>query len=112
MTKIRQASPLRTDRRGLRKLFGAVLDGKCDIVLITHKDRLTRFGFEYIEYFFNRFGVRIEVAMDEDKSPMEELVDDFVSIIISFAVRIYGKRSQKFKRIKKLIEEVTAISIS
>ena len=49
-------------------LFGAVLDGKCDIVLITHRDRLTRFGFEYIEYFFNRFGVRIEIAMDEEKS--------------------------------------------
>ena len=59
-------------------LFGAVLDGKCDIVLITHRDRLTRFGFEYIEYFFNRFGVRIEIAMDEEKSPREELVEDFI----------------------------------
>jgi len=97
------ASGLKTDRRGLRKLFGAVLDGKCDIVLITYRDRLTRFGFEYIEYFFNRFGVRIEVAMDEDKSPMEELVEDFIEIVTSFAARIYGKRSHKAK---KLLEAV------
>ncbi|MCD6503639.1 MAG: hypothetical protein J7K58_05395 [Euryarchaeota archaeon] len=47
-------------------------------MLITHRDRLTRFGFEYIEYFFNRFGVRIEIAMDEEESSREELVEDFI----------------------------------
>ncbi|MCD6502669.1 MAG: IS607 family transposase, partial [Euryarchaeota archaeon] len=72
-------------------------------VLITHRDRLTRFGFEYIEYFFNRFGVRIEIAMGEEESPREELVEDFIEIVTSFTARIYGKRSHKAK---KLLEAV------
>jgi len=45
--------------------------------------------------------VSIEVVEESEKGYMEELVEDFVSIIISFASRIYGKRSQKFKKIKK-----------
>jgi len=37
---------------------------------------------------------------------MDELVEDFVAIVTSFAARIYGKRSQKFRKIKNTIEEV------
>ena len=51
----------------------------------------------------------IEVVEESEKGYMEELVEDFVSIIISFASRIYGKRSQKFKKIKKkIVEEVVS----
>jgi len=101
------ASGLNESRSGLQKLFNIVERHQVDVVVVEFKDRLTRFGFEYIKRFFESHGVGIEVVEESEKGYMEELVEDFVSIIISFAARIYGKRSQKFRKIKKLIEEVT-----
>ena len=60
------ASGLKTDRRGLLKLFDYVVNRQVDVVVVTYGDRLTRFGFEYLEYFFNKYGVRIEVAFGEE----------------------------------------------
>ncbi len=54
---------------------------------------------------FESHGVRVEVVEETEKGYMEELIEDFVAIVISFADRIYGKRSQKFKKIKKVVEE-------
>ncbi len=105
------ASGLKTDRRGLLKLFKLISEKKTDIVVITHKDRLTRFGFEYLEFFFNKFGVKIEVIHgDEPKDAYQELVKDLIAIVTSFANRLYGIRSHRKKRLiegfKKLLEEV------
>jgi putative resolvase len=47
------ASRLNMQRKGLLKLFKLVKGRSLDVVLITYKDRLTRFGFEYIEEFFS-----------------------------------------------------------
>jgi len=94
-------SGLKEDRRGLKKLLRLVTSRKIDVVLVTYRDRLTRFGFRYLEYFFRQFCVRIEEVMKEEKEPLEELVEDFVEIIVSFAGKIYGRRS---KKIKQLIE--------
>ncbi|RLE47946.1 MAG: IS607 family transposase, partial [Candidatus Methanomethylicota archaeon] len=46
------ASGLKTNRRGLQKLFNYIVNKQVDVVVVTYKDRLTRFGFEYLEYFF------------------------------------------------------------
>jgi excisionase family DNA binding protein len=104
------ASGLKTDRRGLLKLFNYVVNRQVDIVVITYRDRLTRFGFEYLEYFFNQYGVRIEVVFrEEPKDVYQELVEDLIEIITSFAEKLYGIRSHKKKRLvegfKKLLEE-------
>ena len=105
------ASGLKTDRRGLLKLFNYVVNRQVDVVVVTCKDRLTRFGFEYLEYFFNQYGVRIEVVYGvEPKNAYQELVEDLVAIVTSFAGKLYGMRSHKKKRLvqgfKKLLEEV------
>jgi len=100
------ASGLKEDRKGLLRLFNYVENHEIDVVVVEFKDRLTRFGFEYLQRYFNSHGVKIEVVEQTDKSYFEELVEDFVSIIISFAGRIYGKRSQKFRRVKKFVKEV------
>ena len=60
------ASGLNTQRKGLLKLFKLVEGKSVDIVLITYKDRLTRFGFEYIEEFFSTMGVKIEAVFWEE----------------------------------------------
>lgn len=100
------ASGLKEDRSGLQKIFEIVENRKVDVVVVEFKDRLTRFGFEYLKRYFESHGVRVEVVEESEKSYMEELIEDFVSIVISFAARIYGKRSQKFRKIKNVVEEV------
>lgn len=95
-------SGLKENRRGLKKLLKFVTSRKVDVVLVTYRDRLTRFGFRYLEYFFNQFGVKIEEVMKEEKEPLEELIEDFVEIIVSFAGKIYGRRSKKIKQLVEL----------
>jgi len=105
------ASGLNTGRKGLLKLFELVEGRSVDVVLITYKDRLTRFGFEYIEEFFSTVGVRIEVVFGEEPKDTQELVEDLISIITSFAGKIYGIRSHKktvlVQGVKKLIGELS-----
>jgi predicted site-specific integrase-resolvase len=92
-------SGLKTNRRGLKKLLRMVVQRRVDVVLVTYRDRLTRFGYEYLEFFFRQYGVKIVEAFKTEKEPLEELIEDFVEIIASFAARIYGRRSHKVKRL-------------
>ena len=70
-------------------------------VVVEHKDRLTRFGFNYITTLFDGEVVVInEVAEDE-----ADLMQDFVSLVTSFCARIYGKRRTK-RKTEKLIREL------
>ena len=105
------ASGLKTDRRGLLKLFDYVANRQVDVVVVTYRDRLTRFGFEYLEHFFNQYGVRIEVMFGEEpRDAYQELVEDLIEIVTSFTGKLYGLRSRKKRRLvegfKKLLEEV------
>ena len=79
-----------------------------DIILVEHKDRLTRFGFKYIEELLDIQGRKIEVInnLDDDKN---DLVQDFISVITSFCARIYGQRRCK-RQTEKLIKELNASS--
>jgi len=109
------ANGLNKQRKGLLELFKLVEGRSVDVVLITYKDRLTRFGFEYIEEFFSTMGVRIEVVFGEEpKDGTQELVEDLISIITSFAGKIYGMRSHKktllVQGVKKLIGELSGES--
>ncbi len=105
------ASGLKTNRRGLHKLFNYIVNREVDVVVIAYKDRLTRFGFEYLEYFFKQYGVRIEVVYGgEPKDTYQELVEDLLAIVTSFAGKLYGMRSHKKKKLvqgfKQLLQEV------
>jgi len=105
------ASGLNTERRGLLKLFNYVVNKQVDVVVVAYRDRLTRFGFEYLEYFFKQYGVRIEVVYGEEpKDAYQELVEDLTAIVTSFAGKLYGLRSHRKKKLvegfKKLLEEV------
>ena len=106
------ASGLNTQRKGLFRLFKLVEGRGVDVVLITYKDRLTRFGFEYIEEFFSAMGVRVEVVFGEEpRDATQELVEDLISIITSFAGKIYGMRSRKktllVQGVKKILGELS-----
>jgi putative resolvase len=99
------ASGLNENRKGLYKLFELVTEKQIEAVFITYKDRLTRFGFKYLEAFFSSYGCRIEtIDSEEVKEPQQELVEDLIAIVTSFAGRIYGARSHKKKRVVEAVK--------
>lgn len=92
------ASGLNDQRPKLQKLLQ---DDKVTRIIVEHKDRLTRFGFEYIKTLFDGEIVVInEVKEDED-----DLMQDFISLVTSFCARIYGKRRSK-RKTEKLIKDL------
>jgi putative resolvase len=98
------ASGLNGSRRGLKKVFEALRAGQADVVVVSHKDRLTPFGFEYLEARAEDLGARIEVANEgEEKAPQRELVEDLLAIVASFAGRLYGMRSNKAKKVVEAV---------
>jgi len=100
-------SGLKADRKELQKLFRLVAEKRIDVVVMTYKDRLTRFGYQYLEWWFMENGMRIEVALGEEpKDAYQELMEDLIAIITSFAGRLYGIRSRKKKN---FIEEFRAL---
>jgi predicted site-specific integrase-resolvase len=86
------------------KLIELLSNKKIDIILVEHKDRLTRFGFKYIEILMEIQGRKIEVInnLEDDK---DDLIQDFISVITSFCARIYGQRRSK-RSTEKLIKEL------
>ncbi len=70
-------------------------------IVVEHKDRLTRFGFNYIETLLAAANKKIEVV-NSVESKDQDIIQDFVSIITSFCARIYGNRRSKRKTLKLL----------
>lgn len=89
-------SGLNYNRKLWNALLDEVIDGKIRVIVITHKDRFIRFGFDWFERFCKRFNTEILVVNNEDLSPHEELVQDIISILHVFSCRLYGLR--KYKR--------------
>ena len=89
-----------------RKQMWGMLDSNPTIIVIENKDRLTRFGFCYLEKLLARQGCQI-IVMNKDTEDESDLLKDFVSIITSFCCRLYGlKRGQnKAKKIKKELKD-------
>ena len=98
------ASGLKEDRRGLRRLIEMARKRQVDAVVAAYKDRLTRFGFTYLKELFEAYGVRIIVTFHEEpKDYYQELVEDLMAIVTSFAGRIYGKRSHKYRKVVEAV---------
>lgn len=83
-----------------RKEFWKMIDSKPTMIIIENKDRLTRFGFTYLERLLLRDGCSINV-MNPNKNDEEDLIKDLVSIITSFCCRLYGLRRSK-KKVDKI----------
>ena len=75
-------------------------------MVVAYRDRLTRFGFTYLEELFKAYGVKVIVAFQEEpKDYMQELVEDLIEIVVSFASKIYGKHSHKYRRVVEAVEQ-------
>lgn len=92
-------SGLNFKRKGFQTLVDRAIKGTLSEVVVTHKDRLCRFGFELYEYLLQTCSNGKVLVLDQKQtSPEEELVNDLVSIITVFSSRLYGLRSHSIKR--------------
>lgn len=96
-------SGLNYNRKKWNELLDRVMAFEIDTIIISHKDRFIRFGYDWYEKLCDKYGCKIIVVNNEDLSPQQEMVQDLVSIIHVFSCRMYGLRKYK----KKLIEELT-----
>lgn len=74
-----------------------------DLLVCEHRDRLTRFGYHYLETLLLRCGITIDV-INQMENTDQELMDDFVSIVTSFCSRIYGRKRKE--KTEKIIQEI------
>ncbi len=92
------ASGLRENRPGLARLLAHAAQGKFDVVRVTHEDRLARFGAAWIIALLDRDGVSVEILHTKGSAGgMDELLADFMSLVASFAGRMYGIRGREAK---------------
>lgn len=96
-------SGLNFKRKNFNKLINLVEHGKIKTIIIAHKDRLVRFGYEWFEQFCVNHGVKILLINNDKLSPEQELVQDLISVIHVFSCRIYGLRKYK-KTIKEDVD--------
>ena len=90
-------SGLNYNRKKWNKLIDSCMTNEIGTIIITHKDRFIRFGYDWFERFLDKFNVEIIVVNNESLSPQEELVQDIISILDIFSCRIYGLRKYKKK---------------
>lgn len=91
-------------RKGLQELIKGIVNRSISKVVVLYKDRLTRFGFELIEYIAQLYDCEIEIVDTTERSEQEELIEDLVQIITVFSCKLQGKRANK---VKKMIKELT-----
>lgn len=84
-----------------RKRFLALMDeiGRREVktLILAHRDRLTRFGFEWFEHFARMNGCELLVLNQERLSPEQEMVQDLMTIVHCFSSRLYGLRNYRKK---------------
>ncbi|MBO0350700.1 IS607 family transposase [Phormidium pseudopriestleyi FRX01] len=101
-------SGMNYSKSGLKRLLRLITSGEIDRLVLTHKDRLLRFGAELVFSICEQFGVEIVIInRTEDASFEEDLANDVLEIITVFSARLYGSRNHKNK---KIVEELKKVS--
>lgn len=100
-------------KKGLKRLLDAIIEGQVGRLVITHKDRLLRFGAELVFAICEAKNVEVVILnQGEDTTFEEDLAKDVLEIITVFSARLYGSRSRKNQKlldsVKKAVEEMQA----
>lgn len=99
-------SGLNYHKRGLRLLIRRICNGDAGRLVLTHKDRLLRFGSELLFSLCEHFGTEVVIInASQDCSFEEELVQDVLEIITVFSARLYGSRSHRNKKVMEKLKE-------
>lgn len=86
-----------------KKLLQLLKDSSYGIVLVEHRDRLMRFGYEYVDTLMRSMGRKLIVLNDEECK--DDLVQDMIDVLTSFCGRLYGRRSAR-KRAKRAMQVI------
>jgi predicted site-specific integrase-resolvase len=93
-------------KKGLKRLLESVIEGQVGRLVVTHKDRLLRFGAELVFAVCEAKGVEVVILnQGEDTSFEEDLAKDVLEIITVFSARLYGSRSRKNQ---KMLDNIKA----
>jgi putative resolvase len=101
-------SGMNYNKRGLQQLIKRICLGQIGRVVLTHKDRLLRFGSELVFALCEVFNTEV-VIINQGEAPVsfeEELAQDVLEIITVFSARLYGSRSHKNKKLVETLQEV------
>ena len=80
-------------RKGLQTILEYALSGNLEEVVVAHRDRMSRLGFELIEWIITKSGGKVRVLdSDEHKSPEQDLSDDLLSIVQIYSCKQMGRR--------------------
>ena len=93
-------------RRKFTKLIDEINRGWIDKLIIAHKDRLARFGYDLVEHICQSKGCELIVMNHESLSPEQEMVQDMLSIVHCFSARLYGLRHYR-KSLQQALEDDT-----
>ena len=97
------------NKRGLKTLIKALCNQQVGRLVITHKDRLLRFGSELVFAICGHVGCEVVIINNtEDSSYEEDLTRDVLEIITVFSARLYGARSHKNKKIVETLKQAAS----
>ena len=105
------SSGINEKRNGIHKLIKLCFEGKVERVLIEYKDRLARFGYEYLDAIFSNLEITVEIMEVKDKKYEEELAEDIMKILTCYSAIYYGARGGRKKKIKVENETVESNGI-
>ena len=94
-------SGLNDSRPGFNRLTELIVNRKLNKLIVEHKDRLTRFQFNFIKKMFESYGCKVIVINDADVSSENELAADMMSLLASFSGKFYGRRSAERRKKNK-----------
>jgi len=94
------ASGINEKRKGIHKVIKMCFEGKVERILIEYKDRLARFGYEYLDSIFRNLEITVEIVENKEKRYEEELAEDIMKILTCYSARYYGARGGRKKKDK------------
>ena len=95
-------------RQRFLMLVDRIVAGEIGTLVIAHKDRLTRFGFDLLEHLCEQAGCALLVMNSESLSPEREMVEDLMTILHCFSSRLYGLRNYRKSLQKALAHDPRA----
>ena len=101
-------------KKGLTRLIDLILDNQVQRLILTHKDRLLRFGAELVFSICEAKNVEVIIINQGEELPSfeEELAKDVLEIITVFSARLYGSRSKKNKKLINDLEKVVETDLA
>lgn len=93
---------LNFNRPKFLQVVDQIVSGQAACLVVAHKDRLCRFGFDLLSHLCQMHGTKLVVMNNESLSPQQEMVEDMLAIVHCFSSRLYGLRNYK-KSLEKAV---------